>query len=118
MAIYKLAVGDRIEFEVKFGLKDGGKEKLFGMRMSAERQLRPEQEADLAEQTLTKDYLAGRKLTLDAWTSNSPLRDENGAPVPAGPEALEALYELVPGMVPLVLAGYLQANSAKGRSGN
>lgn len=118
MAIYKLAVGDRVEFIVNFSLNDNGKDKRFGMRMSADRQLLEEQEAAMAEHTLTKDYLDGRAITLDAWTTNSPLRDAEGKPVPPGPDALNALYTLVPGMVPLVLAGFMQANSAKGRSGN
>lgn len=116
-AIYKLVVGDRVEFDVKFTLNDAGEDKPFGMRLSAQRQTRPEQEQDLGALKV-QEFLAARGVTLVSWIGKSPLMDEAGAPVPAGPEALTAIYGLVAGMVSLVFAGYLRANSASGVSGN
>lgn len=117
-ALYKLAVSDRIEFDVKFTLNDGGVEKPFGMRMAARRQVLTEQEQEMREGAVVKEFLAGRGLEMTAWIGKSPLVMEDGKPVPAGDAALQALYELVGGMVSLVFAHYLQANGAKGRSGN
>jgi hypothetical protein len=117
-ATYKLVVGDRVEFDIKFTLNDGGEDKPFGMRLSAKRQPLGEQERELGEQVKVQEFLAGRGVTLQSWIGKSPLQDAEGAPVPAGPEALAALYTLVGGMVSLVFAGYLQANGARGSSGN
>lgn len=117
-ALYKLVVGDRVEFEVKFTLNDGGEDKPFGMRLSARRQPLNDQERELGEQVKVQEFLAARGVALQAWIGKSPLQDEDGAPVPACPEALDALYLLVGGMVSLVFAGYLQANGARGSSGN
>lgn len=116
--IYKLVVGDRVEFDVKWTLNDGGEEKPFGMRLSARRQPLGEQERELGEQVKVQEFLAARGVTLHSWIGKSPLQDEAGAPVPPGPEALTALYVLVGGMVSLVFAGYLRANGAAGVSGN
>lgn len=117
-ALYKLVVGDRIEFEVKFTLNDAGVDKPFGMRLSARRQELSEQERELGEQVKVQEFLAARGVVLTAWIGNPPLQDVDGASVPPGPEALAALYKLVGGMVSLVFAGYLQANGARGTSGN
>lgn len=121
--IYKLVVGDRIEFDVKFTLNDGGEDKTFGMRLTARRQPLDEQQRDLQAMT-TDQYLQARGVQLLAWTGKpgdagiSPLADEGGAPVPAGAEALNALYRLVSGMSSLVLVAYLKANGAQGLAGN
>jgi hypothetical protein len=117
-AIYKLVVGDRIEWDVKFTLNDAGAEKHFGMRLSARRQERGEQERELGEQIKVLEFLAARGVSMVSWIGKAPLQDAEGAPVPAGPEALDALYQLVGGMVSLVFAGYLRANGAQGAAGN
>lgn len=117
-AIYKLVVGDRIEFEVKFTLNDDGVEKPFGMRLSARRQELTEQERELGEQVKVQEFLAARGVTLVSWIGKSPLKDAEDNPVPPGAEALQALFQLVGGMVSLVFAGYLAANGARGTSGN
>lgn len=116
--LYKLVIGDRIEFDVKFTLNDGGEEKPFGMRLTARRQALSEQEQELGEQVKVQEFLAARGVALQSWIGKPPLQDETGAPVPAGPEALQALYRLVGGMVSLVFAGYLRANGAQGAAGN
>lgn len=123
-ALYKLVVGDRIEFEVKFSLNDAGQDRTFGMRLAARRQPLDEQQHDLQALT-TEQYLQARGVQMLAWTGkpgegdlSSPLCDEDGTPVPAGAEALKALYSLVGGMSSLVLVAYLKANSAQGLSGN
>jgi hypothetical protein len=116
--LYKLAVSDQIEFDVKFTLNDNGTEKPFGMRMAARRQALTEQEQEMREGAVVKEFLEGRGLQMVQWIGKSPLVGEDGKAVPAGEEALQALYELVGGMVSLVFANYLQANGAKGRSGN
>jgi hypothetical protein len=117
-ATYKLVVGDRVEFDVKFTLNDGGEDKPFGMRLSAKRQPLGEQERELGEQVKVQEFLAARGVALQSWIGKPPLQDAEGAPVPPGPEALDALYRLVGGMVSLVFAGYLRANGAAGASGN
>lgn len=118
MALFKLAVSDRIEFDVKFSLNDNGVEKPFGMRLAARRQALTEQEQEMREGAVVKEFLDGRELEMLAWIGKSPLVGEDGKALPAGATALQALYDLVGGMVSLVFANYLQANGAKGRSGN
>lgn len=115
---YKLIVSDRIEFDVKFTLNDAGQEKPFGMRLSARRQDLSEQEQQLHEQVKVQEFLDGRAVSMVSWIGKSPLVDEDGAPVSPGKEALDALYKMVGGMVSLVFASYLQANGARGKSGN
>lgn len=117
-AKYKLVVSDRVEFDVKFTLNDAGKEKAFGLRMSAQRQPLGDQERELNEQVKVQEFLEGRGVTMLSWIGKPALEDEQGTPIPAGKEALDALYTLVAGMVSLVFANYLQANGAKGKSGN
>lgn len=116
-AIFKLVVGDRVEFDVKFTLNDAGEQKHFGMRMSALRQERDEQERDLSTLKV-QEFLAARGVTLVSWVGRSPLQDEAGAPVPPCPEALAVIYDRVVGAVSLVFSAYLRANSASGVSGN
>lgn len=116
--IYKLVVSDRVEFDVKFTLNDAGVDKHFGMHLSAQRQPLEDQERELNEQVKVQEFLEGRQVRMVAWLGKSPLNDEAGDPVPPGPEALDALLKLVGGMVALVFASYLQANGAKGKSGN
>ena len=115
---YKLVVGERIEFEVKFTLNDAGVDKPFGMRLAARRQPLSEQERELNEQVKVQQFLDARGVSLQAWLGKSPLADADGAPVPPSPEALATLYAQVGGMVALVFAGYLRANGAIGTAGN
>ena len=116
-AIYKLVIGDRVEFDVKFTLNDGGVDKTFGMRLTAQRQPQDEQDRDMRAMSV-QDFLAARGVALQAWIGKPPLQDEQGQPVPAGPDALAALYGLVVGMTALVFAAYLKANGAQGVAGN
>lgn len=115
---YKLVVGDRIEFDVKFTLNDAGEEKPFGMRLSARRQELSDQERELREQVKVQEFLEARGVSLQAWIGKSPLQEPDGSPVPPSAEALAALYTLVSGMVALVFAAYLRANGAIGTAGN
>jgi iron-sulfur cluster assembly accessory protein len=69
-ATYKLVVGDRVEFDVKFTLNDGGEDKPFGMRLSAKRQPLGEQERELGEQVKVQEFLAAQ----DTDTSSAGLR--------------------------------------------
>ena len=115
---FKLVVSDRLEFDVKFTLNDSGEDKPFGMRLAARRQPLADQEKEMSEQVKVAEFLDGRGLAVLSWIGKSPLQDEEGAPVPASKEALQALYDLVGGMVSLVFAGYLQANGAQGKRGN
>jgi len=117
-AAYKLVVSDRLEFDVKFTLNDGGEDKPFGMRLAARRQDLSEQEQALAEQVKVLEFLEGCGLEMLSWIGKPALETDEGKPVPAGPVALQALMGMVGGMVSLVFAGYLQANGAKGKSGN
>lgn len=116
--LYKLVVGDRIEFDVKFSLNDNGVDKPFGMRLTARRQPLQDQEKELQEQVKVQEFLDGRDVTLTQWIGKAPLEDAAGEPAKPSKEALDALYAQVGGMVHLVLAGYMQANGAKGKSGN
>lgn len=115
---YKLVVGDRVEFDVKFTLNDGGAERAFGLRLSAERQPLEAQQRELDEQVKIKEFLDGRGLQMLSWIGKPALADEAGVAMPAGKEALDLLCTLVGGMVHLVFASYMAANGAKGRSGN
>lgn len=120
---YKLVVSDRVEFDVRFTLNDAGKDKHFGMRLSANRQPLDEQERALSDGTKFKAFLEERGVQMVSWILDkdcheAPLKGEDGKHLEAGAEALEALYVLVGGMVSLVFTAYLQANGAKGRSGN
>ncbi|MCV2423407.1 hypothetical protein LNV47_22725 [Paucibacter sp. DJ4R-1] len=115
---YKLVVGDRIEFDVKFSLNDGGVDKPFGMRLTARRQPLQDQERELHEQVKVQEFLDGRGVTLTQWIGKAPMEDDQGQPAPASKDALDALYTQVGGMVHLVLAAYMQANGARGKSGN
>lgn len=117
-ATYKLVVSDRVEFDVKFTLNDGGKDVPFGMRLAARRQALSEQEQQLHEQVKVQEFLDGRGLTMLSWIGKPPLVDGDDQPVPAGKPALDALLAQVGGMVSLVFTSYLQANGAKGRAGN
>ncbi len=115
---FKLVVSDRIEFDVKFTLNDGGDEKPFGMRLAAKRQTLDQQQQEMDEQVKVIEFLEGRGLVMQAWIGKSPLVDDEGNPVPPGKEALSALFDLVNGSVGLVFAAYLAANSIKGKQGN
>jgi hypothetical protein len=116
---YKLVVGARIEFDVKFSLNDDGTDRTFGVRIRALR---------IDAQTITSIMKAGDKTIGDflkdhaqaqmvAWIGEPALKPlEDGAPpVPAGAEALESLYALVPGMAGTVYHRYEEANGAKGK---
>lgn len=115
---YKLIISNRIEFDVKFALNDGGEEKPFGVRLTAERMPLDEMQAALKTGITVGDFLKARKLGMKAWIGESPLVDDKNQPVQPGPEALQALQDLVSGMVSLIHMGYLDANGAKGRAGN
>lgn len=118
MTMFTLAVGNTVEFEVKFTLNDGGVEKPFGLRLTAQRQPLTDQERELNEQVRVQEFLEARGVRMVGWIGKPALVDSDNAPVPPGKEALDALYALVGGMVSLVFAGYLQANGARGKSGN
>lgn len=117
-AAYKLVVSDRLEFDVKFTLNDGGEDKPFGLRLAARRQDLSEQEQALAEQVKVLEFLEGRGLEMLSWIGKPLLLDDEGRAVPAGPVALKALMDMVGGMVSLVFTEYLKANGARGKSGN
>ncbi len=74
-ATFKLVVGDRVEFDIKFTLNDAGEEKPFGMRLSARRQELSAQERELHEQVKVQEFLAARGVTLLSWIGKSPLQD-------------------------------------------
>lgn len=118
MALFTLAVGNTVEFDVKFTLNDGGTDKPFGMRLTAQRQPLSDQERELNEQLRVQEFLDARGVKMVSWIGKPALLDDDGAAVPAGKDALDSLYALVGGMVSLVFAGYLQANGARGKSGN
>lgn len=118
MAKYKLVVGERIEFDVKFSLNDAGADKRFGIRVSARRQAQGDTERDFTDGVKVKEFLDERGVAMLAWIGAPALLDDAAEPVPAGPEALADLYELVGGMPGLMLTAYLQANNLKSRLGN
>lgn len=116
---YKLTVSDRIEFDVKFSLNDGGEEKKFGARLSAKRIQQDKLKAEFDAGVTVGDFLKARGLTMLEWIGKPALvDDETDQPIPPGEVALQALQDLVSGMVNLVYASYLEANGAKGRAGN
>ena len=118
MSKFKLIVSDRIEFDVKFTLNDGGTEKPFGAKFAADRTPLDEMQKLLASGVNVGEFLKGRSVTMKAWIGKAPLVDEAGMEVPAGPDAMQALHDLIGGFTSLLYAGYLDANGAKGRSGN
>lgn len=115
---FKLVISDRVEFDVKFSLNDGGKVKSFGMRLAANRALQDQIDAEFQAGITVGDFLKSRGLSMLSWNGLCPLQEEDGAPVAAGPEALQATMDLIPGMTGLIYAGFLQANGAQGKSGN
>ena len=124
-AIFKMVLGERVEFDVKFSLNDAGEDKHFGMRLTARRQPLTEQERELGDHVTVQQFLADRDVKMTAWLLDKPplqkvppLQDAEGAPVPPGAEALQFLMKEVGGIVSLVFAGYLRANGAAGASGN
>lgn len=118
MSKFKLIVSDRIEFDVKFTLNDSGTEKPFGAKFVADRTPMEEMQPLLSSGINVGDFLKGRKVAMKAWIGKAPLVDEAGAEVAAGADALQALHDMVGGFTALLYAGYLEANGAKGRSGN
>ena len=66
------------------------------------------------------DFLSNRAcVRMTSWFAGvSPLEDDAGQPVPAGADALAALYAALPNMPGLVLGAYLEATGAKAKSGN
>lgn len=116
---YKLTVSARIEFDVKFTLNDGGEEKKFGARLSAKRIAQDKLKAEFDAGVTVGDFLKARGLTMLEWIGKPALEEEEtGNPLPPGEVALQALQDLISGMVNLVYASYLEANGARGRAGN
>lgn len=116
----KLIVSNRIEFDVRFTLNDGGEEKPFGIRLSAERQPLDKYQAEMKTGMTVGEFLKARGVSMKAWIDGkSPLVDDvTNEAIPPGPDALQALHELIGGMTSLIHLGYLEANGAKGRAGN
>ena len=112
----KLKVSDTVKFDVRFTLNDAGTPVEYGFRMEAKRAKQP----DAASGETVGDFLSKRAaVRMAAWVDDvSPLQDDDGAAVPPGSQALEALYQLLPNMPGLVLGAYLEATSAKAKSGN
>jgi len=115
---FKLVISDRVEFDVKFSLNDGGKSKSFGMRLAANRALQDQIDSEHETGIKIGEFLKARGLTMLGWIGLCPLEDEDGAPVAAGPETLQVAMDLIPGLTGLIWAGFLQANGAQGKSGN
>lgn len=115
---YKLAISDRVEFDVRFTLNDSGADKQFGLRLAAKRETRDVIDSDLKSGMSVADFLAARGIEALAWIGKAPLVDEDGDAVPAGADALKALHELIGGFTVLVYHAYLEACGAKGRAGN
>ena len=115
---FKLVVSNRVEFDVKFTLNDGGEAKPFGLRLSALRLPQDELDAEFKTGCTVGEFLKARQLTMLAWIGKSPLETDEGHPVAPGAEALQALMDLVPNGTGLVYSGWLEANGARGKSGN
>lgn len=115
---FKLVISDRVEFDVKFSLNDGGKAKAFGLRLAANRALQDQIDAEFQAGTTVGDFLKARDLAMLGWIGLCPMEDEGGAPVAAGPKALQAAMDLIPHVTGLIYAAFLQANGAQGKSGN
>lgn len=118
MTKYKLAVGDVVEFVVKFTLRDGAKDRPFGMRLTASRADQGEVESDFACGITVGEFMRARNVTMQSWTGESPLVDESQQPAPPSAETLQATMDLVPAFTGLLFAGYLEANGARGKQGN
>lgn len=115
----KLKVADVVEYDVKFTLREGAKDKPFGMKLTANRLALEELSSALGAGGNVDEFLKARNLTMQAWIGESPLVDaDTNQPIPPGPEALAAAMEHIPGCANLVYAGFLEANGARGRLGN
>jgi hypothetical protein len=115
---YRIAVGPVVEFTVKFTLRDGPKDKPFGMRLTANRADPEEITQDFASEITVGNFIKARNVTMQAWVGDSPLVDEANQPAPANAETLQAAMEIVPAFPRLLLDAYLEANGAKGKQGN
>lgn len=121
---YKLVISNRVEFPVRFSVRDGATDRSFAITAQCNRVDVEEFRKSLttSEKTLGKeiaDYLASEPVGLRmlAWVGDPLLVDENGVGAPAGPEALADLLKL-DGMLQNVFAALADANSAKGKLGN
>lgn len=116
---FKLAVGDVLEYDVKFTMRDGKKDRTFGLRLKADRADGEVLSSDDVGESTIGEFLKARNVTMLAWIGEPPLVDEATNEQPAvGPEALEGVLDMVPGAPGLIYMGYVEANSAKGRRGN
>lgn len=121
---YKLVVSDTLEYEVKFTLRDGSKDREFGFKATSQRVDIPAFRDSLANSTRPlvnelRDYIQGplAKMQMVDWIKDAALQDEAGKPAPAGAEALSALL-LNEGLTQHVFNVMADANSAKGKLGN
>ena len=113
---YRLKISDDVAFPCGFTLNEKGEPRAFGLLIEAKRAQQP----DSTSGETIGQFLDGRAaIRMVGWVDNkSPLQDEAGNDVPAGADALAALYDLVPNMPGLVLTAYLDATGAKAKLGN
>lgn len=93
---FQLAIGNRFEFPVHLNIRDAGETKTFRFHVEANRL-----DAEAARRVLTgegdeagttvKDFLHAN---LTGWRGQRLVLDEDGAPAPFGPEALDALLSI------------------------
>lgn len=117
---FKLVVSPRVEFDVKFSLRDGQEDRKFGMVLSAERTEADALAAEREKGTIDfREFLAARGVQLVRWIDKAPLVDQDtGEAVPPTQEALDALLGMVAGLSGLCFNEFLGANGARGKSGN
>ena len=102
---YKLVVSSLLAFTatLSFATEEGGT-RTFTMRLKADK-------------PVFSEFLAARKLQLLEWLGDSPLVDDAGLAVPAGPDALAALMECT-GVSHAFFSAYVEATGAKAKLGN
>ena len=118
----KLIASSQVAFDVRFTLNEQGAEVEYGFRAEATRTALPDKDSGLTVGTFLTDHA---KLRMTGWLLDdkerpmSPLVDEATGQAPsAGPEALSALYELLPTTPGVAYAAYIQAIGAKAKTGN
>lgn len=118
---YRLVVGNTIEFTVRFELNDAGVERLFGIRLRAQRQPADELQTKLQASGVSMEQFLRRPelgLQMVDWVGDPALIDDAGAPAPAGDEALDHLLRTVANLPMVAFGAYAEAGGAKAKLGN
>ncbi|MEY2689924.1 MAG: hypothetical protein RL375_4124 [Pseudomonadota bacterium] len=117
-AKYRLVVSDQVKFTFRLVMLDGEQERIFPMRLQADRLPSGTTLQDAFTATPAfADFLTQRNVRLLEWQGDSPLRDDQGQPAPADAEALAVLLANQ-GVARACVDAYVDAIGGKAKLGN